>query len=126
MIASFKKMKALTSDRSLILKAVQNSSIVEVRMISKRKDCACIHHAVQCKLSLSLFLSLSLTHSLTHSLTQLSEDKQLLRRVAPMPSLSSADVDSRTIYVENLSPQGTDHDSVRNMFKLFGTITYVR
>ena len=59
-------------------------------------------------------------------LAQLSEDKQWLRRVAPLPSLSSADVDSRTIYVENLSPHGTDHDSVRNMFKSFGNITYVR
>ena len=28
--------------------------------------------------------------------------------------------------MENLSPHGTDHDSVRNMFKLFGNITYVR
>ena len=64
---------------------------------------------------LSVFISL-----------QLSEDKLWLRRVSPLPSQSRSDVDSRTIYVENLSPTDTDHDSVRNMFKLFGKITYVR
>ena len=31
-IADFKKMRSLTVDRSLILKAIQNSSLVEVRM----------------------------------------------------------------------------------------------
>lgn len=36
-IASFKKIKALTLERALILKAIQNSSIVEVRKSSTVK-----------------------------------------------------------------------------------------
>jgi La-related protein 7 len=83
LIASFNKMKALTTDESMVLQAIEKSSLLQV-----------------------------------------SPDHKCVCRSTPLPSLSEADINSRTIYVENL-PNVINHDKLRNVFKSFGIVTYI-
>ncbi len=78
-IASFNRMKELTSDLSLILQAIRNSSLVEV--------CA------------TPLLPLYTSVVWLVVLIQLSEDGDMLRRCVPLQEIAQTDVDCRTIYV---------------------------
>lgn len=82
-IASFNRMKSLSSDRNLIIQAINKSQLLE-----------------------------------------LSSDEKWVRRSIPLPSLPEKEIDSRTIYVENL-PAGIQHEKLKRLFKPFGTVTYV-
>ena len=54
----------------------------------------------------------------------LSECKSKVGRKRPFVPGSSCDIDSCTVYAENLAPEA-DHDVIRNLFSSFGDIVYV-
>ena len=55
---------------------------------------------------------------------ELSECKSKVGRKRPFVPGSSCDIDSCTVYAENLAPEA-DHDVIRNIFSSFGDIVYV-
>ena len=55
---------------------------------------------------------------------ELSECKTKVGRKRPFVPGSSCDIDTCTIYAENLAPEA-DHDVIRNLFSSFGDIVYV-
>lgn len=69
-----------------------------------------------------------IAEALRHTATlQLSEDGRRVRRVVPVPDYDIADIQRRTIVVENLpgNPSPTI-ESVTDMFKLYGRVKLVR
>ncbi|XP_019854798.1 PREDICTED: la protein homolog isoform X2 [Amphimedon queenslandica] len=83
LIASFNKMKSLTSDQSLVIEAMEKSPLLK-----------------------------------------LTPDREYVYRVEPLPLLEEKEVNSRTIYVENLPPKA-DHKRLNSLFSSFGVVTYI-
>jgi len=55
---------------------------------------------------------------------KLSECKKMLGRKTPFTPSSQSEVDSCTVYVENI-PADADHDFLRNLFSTYGEVVYV-
>ena len=83
LIASFNKMKTLTTDRSIILSAMEKSTLLQV----------CVH----------VYVCLCVCPEMTlhgHSSSfQLSPDRDMVRRVIPLFTPSEDEVTARTVYV---------------------------
>ena len=58
--------------------------------------------------------------------SQLSENREKVRRSQPLPQMDTTDIDSRTIYIENLPTHLAEHEAIKKLFKMFGKIIYVR
>ncbi|KAH9495793.1 hypothetical protein Btru_013338 [Bulinus truncatus] len=60
----------------------------------------------------------------TSKFLQLNEDESKVKRITPLVEVSQDEVDSRTVYVEDLPPQA-NHLWVRNIFSKCGKVVYI-
>ncbi|CAL1543264.1 unnamed protein product [Lymnaea stagnalis] len=60
----------------------------------------------------------------TSTLLQLNPEESHVKRLAPIPDITQEEIDSKTVYVEDLPPHA-NHAWVRNIFSKCGCVVYI-
>ncbi|XP_060004597.1 la-related protein 7 isoform X1 [Lagenorhynchus albirostris] len=106
LLVSFNKMKKLTTDGKLIARALKNSAVVEVRIVTT------YYVTLYCISVLTLFTVLKLDLEGTR-----------IRRKKPLGERPK-DEDERTVYVE-LLPKNVNHSWIERVFGKCGNVVYI-
>ena len=112
-IANFNKMKSFTEDRALVIRAMKNSSLLEVWVLFVCVCCACVRVCVW--VCVVMIDNIKYVHNVPaytgYFHFKVSSDEQFVRRATPLSEPSY--VDERTLYVVSLTTKHTTVDMER-------------